>query len=120
MNAGTYNYRLKQIDFNGKFEYYDLSNEVVIANPAEYNLSQNYPNPFNPSTKIDFTIPVDGNVKLVMFDISGKEVANIVNEAKTAGYYSVQFNAANLSSGMYFYSLSVNGFSFTRRMMIVK
>ncbi len=120
LNEGTYNYRLKQIDFNGNYEYFNLSNEVIVGIPSDYNLSQNYPNPFNPSTRIDFDIPVDGNVRLVMIDMAGREVATLVNEVKTAGYYSVQFNAANLSSGMYFYSLSVNGFSHTKRMMLVK
>ncbi|MBX7043379.1 MAG: CHRD domain-containing protein [Ignavibacteria bacterium] len=120
LSAGNYNYRLKQVDFNGHFEYFNLANEVIVGIPSEYSLSQNYPNPFNPSTKIDFDIPVDGIVRLAVYDLAGKEVATLVNESRTAGYYSVQYNAADLSSGMYFYSLSVNGFSSTKRMMLVK
>jgi hypothetical protein len=120
ISEGVYNYRLKQTDFNGNFEYFNLSNEVNIGVPSEYNLAQNYPNPFNPSTKIDFDLPENGNVSIVLYDMSGKEVATLVNEPKTAGYYSVQFNAADLSSGIYIYSIRANDFSAVRKMMLVK
>jgi len=103
--SGKYNYRLKQIDFNGNFAYYYLSNEVIVGIPSQFNLLQNYPNPFNPTTKIDFELPVDGNIKLFVYDNSGKEVAMIANGYKSAGYYTVDFNAANLASGIYFYKL---------------
>ncbi|MBL8008393.1 MAG: T9SS type A sorting domain-containing protein [Ignavibacteria bacterium] len=103
--AGTYSYRLKQTDFNGNFAYYYLSNEVVIGVPESFSLKQNYPNPFNPSTKIDFALPKDGNVTLDIYDNSGKLVSSLVNEFKSAGYYSINFNAAGLSSGVYFYKL---------------
>ncbi len=59
-------------------------------------MSQNYPNPFNPSTKIDYDLPYDGKVSIILYDISGREVAGLVNEVKTAGYYQVNFNASNL------------------------
>ncbi|MBK9332016.1 MAG: T9SS type A sorting domain-containing protein [Ignavibacteria bacterium] len=118
--SGKYNYRLKQIDFNGNFEYFNLSSEVNIGIPSKYALSQNYPNPFNPSTSINYEIPFDGNVSLKIFDISGKEVVTLVNEVKTAGYYSYKFNASNLSSGVYYYTISANDFTATRKMMLVK
>jgi len=118
--TGNYNYRLKQIDFNGNFEYFNLSNEVVVGIPTKFDLSQNYPNPFNPSTKINFDLPTDGKVSLKIFDMSGKEIMTLVNEVKTAGYYSVNFNASNLSSGVYFYSLSANNFTATKKMMLLK
>ncbi len=118
--AGNYNYRLKQIDFNGNFEYFNLSNEVIIGIPGEFELSQNYPNPFNPSTKISFALPNDGNVSLKIYDMSGKEAMTLVNEVKTAGYYSVSFNASSLSSGIYFYTLSADNFTATKKMMLVK
>ncbi len=118
--SGSYNYRLKQIDFNGNFEYFNLSNEVNVGIPTKYDLSQNYPNPFNPSTSINYEIPFDGRVSLKVFDMSGKEVATLVNEVKTAGYYTYNFNASNLSSGIYFYSLSANNFTATKKMMLVK
>ncbi len=118
--TGNYNYRLKQIDFNGNFEYFNLSNEVNIGIPSRYELSQNYPNPFNPSTNINFDLPTDGRVSIKLFDLSGKEVATLVNEVKTAGYYSVNFNAAGLSSGIYFYNISANNFTATKKMTLIK
>lgn len=122
--SGTYSYRLKQLDFNGNFTYYNLTNEVNIGLPTKYELSQNYPNPFNPSTKISYDIPFDGKVSLTVFDMSGKEVINLVNEVKTAGYYTVNFNASNLSSGTYFYRINAEGngqnFVSTKKMMLLK
>ena len=122
--TGKYNYRLKQTDFNGNFEYHNLGNEVNIGVPEKFDLSQNYPNPFNPSTKINYDLPSDGNVSIKLFDISGKEVALLVNEVKTAGYHTVELNASNLSSGVYFYRISVdangNNFIATKRMMLLK
>lgn len=124
LRSGTYNYRLKQIDHNGNFEYFNLSNEVNIGIPLKYDLSQNYPNPFNPSTKINFALPNDGRVSLKIYDMSGKEVMTLINEVKTAGYYSVDFNASSsangLSSGVYFYRLSTSDFTATKKMMLIK
>lgn len=117
--SGNYSYRLKQIDFNGNFEYFNLSNEVIIGIPAKFYLAQNYPNPFNPSTKISYDLPVDGKVSLKIFDMSGKEVAVLINEIQPAGYYSVDYNS-NLASGVYFYSLSANNFTATKKMLLVK
>lgn len=122
--SGKYNYRLKQVDFNGNFEYFNLSNEIGIGVPTNFDLSQNYPNPFNPSTKINYDLPFDSKVSIKLYDMSGKEVANIVNEVKTAGYYTINFNASNLSSGVYFYKISAeangNNFVSTKKMMLVK
>jgi len=118
--SGIYSYRLKQTDFNGNFEYFNLSSEVIIGIPAKYELSQNYPNPFNPSTKLEFGIPELGFVSLKVYNTSGKEVATLVNETKTAGYYSVNFNASGLSSGVYFYSLTSGNFSATKKLMLVR
>ncbi|MBK8981922.1 MAG: T9SS type A sorting domain-containing protein [Ignavibacteria bacterium] len=120
LNSGTYNYRLKQIDYNGNFEYFNLSNEVIIAVPVKYNLSQNYPNPFNPSTKIQFEIPVDANVKLSVYDNSGKLVSVITDGFKPAGYYTVDFNATNLSSGIYFYKLETAQYNKVLKMSVIK
>jgi len=88
--------------------------------PTVYHISQNYPNPFNPSTKLDYDLPEYGKVSLIVYDISGREVVRLLDEFKTAGYYTVQFNAAALSSGIYFYRMSVNDFIVTKRMMMVK
>jgi Secretion system C-terminal sorting domain len=124
LNTGKYNYRLKQIDLNGNFKYYNLANEIEIGVPSKFDLSQNYPNPFNPTTKIDYDIPQDGKVSLILYDMSGKEVAKLVDEVKTAGYYTLQFNGSNLASGIYFYRLTAQGgnnnFVNTKKMVIIK
>lgn len=120
LSTGKYSYRLKQTDFNGSFKYYELSGVVEVGIPAEFALSQNYPNPFNPSTKIDYDIPTDGIVAVILYDMSGREVAKLVNDFRPAGYYTLSFNGANLSSGMYFYRLSSAGFSQTKKMVLVK
>ncbi len=123
LQTGNYSYRLKQVDFNGNFAYHNLSNEVIIGIPGTFDLSQNYPNPFNPSTKIDYAIPFDGKVSLTIYDNSGKEVAKLVNNNLTAGYYTATFDASSLASGVYYYRLSLNGtsnFSETKRMMLLK
>ncbi|MBK8554191.1 MAG: T9SS type A sorting domain-containing protein [Ignavibacteria bacterium] len=123
LTSNTYNYRLKQIDFNGNFEYFNLSNEVVIGVPSVFELAQNYPNPFNPSTKITYSIPFDGNVSLTVYDAMGKEISRLVDNNQTAGYYSIDFNASNFASGIYYYNINVNGqsnFSDTKKMLLVK
>ena len=88
--------------------------------PNSYNLSQNYPNPFNPVTNIKFSIPTNGNVKLVVFDVLGREVTTLVNEVRNAGNYVVDFDASNLSSGVYFYTLESGNFTQTKKMLLVK
>lgn len=88
--------------------------------PSKYLLEQNYPNPFNPSTKINFSLPKSSFVTLKVFDLSGKEVSNLVNRNLSAGTYEADFNAANLTSGIYFYRLETDNFSETRKMMLVK
>jgi len=120
LNTGLYYYRLKQIDFNGNFAYFNLSNEVSIGTPTKFDLSQNYPNPFNPSTTINYDLPYNGKATLKIFDISGKEVSTLINEFQTAGYYTISFNGNNLSSGIYFYSLTSNDLVSTKRMLLVK
>ncbi|MEJ2195569.1 MAG: T9SS type A sorting domain-containing protein [Ignavibacteriaceae bacterium] len=87
---------------------------------TEYKLTQNYPNPFNPTTKITFTIPEPGNVTLKVYDVTGKEIATLVNGFKTAQSYEVQFDGANISSGVYFYTLSTDNFRLTKKMILMK
>lgn len=124
VNTGNYSYRLKQMDFNGSYEYFNLSNEVGVGVPVKFDISQNYPNPFNPSTKIDYELPNDAVVSILLFDISGRVVSSLVNETKTAGFYTVQLNAANLTSGTYFYRISAQGqnsnFNTTKKMTLIK
>jgi hypothetical protein len=85
-----------------------------------YKLSQNYPNPFNPSTRISYTVGEPGFVQLKVFNVLGVEVATLVNEQKYSGKYTVDFDASKFSSGVYFYSLSVNNFNQTRKMILEK
>ncbi|MBN8568003.1 MAG: T9SS type A sorting domain-containing protein [Ignavibacteria bacterium] len=120
LTTGRYSYRLKQIDYNGNFEYYELSNEVVIGTPDKYLLAQNYPNPFNPVTRINYELPITNYVSLKIYDITGKEVSSLVNEVKDAGYYTVTFDAKNLSSGTYFYKLNTDKFSDVKKMVVLK
>lgn len=117
---GSYNYRLKQIDLNGNFEYFELTNEVVVGQPLQYDLSQNYPNPFNPSTNINFEIPDNGFVNIKLYDVTGREVKTLLNDFKSAGYYSIQLNAADLSSGIYFYTLTSGNFVSTKKLNLIK
>jgi hypothetical protein len=88
--------------------------------PKTYSLSQNYPNPFNPVTKINFAIPKSGFVTLRIYDILGRQLVSLVNETKNPGNYSVDFNASSLNSGVYFYRLEVNGFTDTKKMLLIK
>lgn len=87
---------------------------------SDYKLSQNYPNPFNPATKINFSIPKQGFTTLKVYNVLGKEIATLINGLKNQGNYSVEFNAVNLASGIYFYRLEVNGFIEVKRMTLIK
>jgi hypothetical protein len=95
--------------------------DEVISLPNDYRLEQNFPNPFNPATLINYQIPEAGNVKIIVYDILGNEVAELVNENKKAGSYSVSFNAGSkISSGIYFYSITSNSFYQVRKMLLLK
>ena len=88
--------------------------------PDKFSLSQNYPNPFNPVTKINYSIPKQGFVTLKVYDLIGREVRTLVNEVKASGSYSVDFNASELSSGVYFYKIQAGDFTETKKMMLIK
>ncbi|MCX6164213.1 MAG: T9SS type A sorting domain-containing protein [Ignavibacteriae bacterium] len=89
--------------------------------PVMFTLSQNYPNPFNPKTKIDFQISNDAKVTMKIYDITGREVATLINnELKKADYYSIDFNPINLASGIYFYRIIADKFIETKKMMFIK
>lgn len=120
LNSGSYSYRLKQIDYNGNFKYYDLAGYVYIGIPLKFSLSQNYPNPFNPATKIDFALPNDGNVMMKIYDLSGRELVTVINEFRSAGYYTIDFNAANLASGIYYYKITAGNNSAVNKMVVIK
>ncbi|MBX7046674.1 MAG: T9SS type A sorting domain-containing protein [Ignavibacteria bacterium] len=88
--------------------------------PVKYELSQNYPNPFNPTTKITYSIAKQGDVRIIVFDALGKQVTEMVKSNLPAGSYSVDFNGSRLSSGLYFYRIVTDGFTDTKKMMLVK
>ncbi len=119
VNPGNYTYRLKQIDFNGQYQY---SNEIElkVTSPLSFSLEQNYPNPFNPSTKISYSVPNSGYVSLKVYNALGQEVAALVNGIKEAGIHSIEFNAVNLNSGIYFYKLEAGNISQVKKMMLIK
>jgi hypothetical protein len=119
VSTGKYTYRLKQIDFDGSFEY-SQEVEVEVAAPFTFSLGQNYPNPFNPSTTIKYSIPKENKVKLTLFNLLSEEVTTLVNEEKKAGNYSVEFIAAALPSGVYFYQLKAGNYVDTKKMILLK
>jgi Secretion system C-terminal sorting domain len=116
---GQYTYRLKQTDYNGTFSY---SDEIVVEvdAPAEYALDQNYPNPFNPSTNINFSLAEAGIVKMAVYNLLGQKVAIILDEFREAGLHSVTFNASELPSGAYFYTIETSQFKQTKKMLLAK
>ena len=132
-NGGSeFDYRLKQIDKDGSFKYSDVINVKVI--PSQYMLFQNYPNPFNPSTKIRYSIPstsieavhpdklgqVAPSVQLKVYDILGREVTTLVNKNQQPGNYEVEFNASQLSSGVYFYKLKAGNYTSIKKMILLR
>ena len=119
LTPGIYLYRLKQIDYDGTFEY-SKEIEVEVGIPDKFSLSQNYPNPFNPGTKISWQSPVGGYQTLKIYDVLGNEVATLVNEYRNAGSYEVEFNSAGLSSGVYFYRIQVGDFIETKKMVLLR
>ncbi len=129
---GKYSYRLKQIDLDGSFTYSNTV-EAVIGLPTKFELSQNYPNPFSagggtsaPITTIKYSIPnIVGtahelSLHLFVYDMLGRKVATLVNKKQAPGNYSVQFNASNLPSGIYFYRLEAGSFTKVKKMVLLK
>ena len=120
LQSGKYKYRLKQVDYNGNFEYYTLQNEINITVPGKFVLSQNYPNPFNPATKIEFQISSPVNVSLIVSDITGRTITTLVNKNLEAGYYKIDFDGSKLSSGVYFYTLKAGNNVSVKKMILMK
>ena len=122
--SGKYYYRLKQVDFDGTYSY-SKTIEADLGLPKNYALDQNYPNPFNPSTTIRFAIPTNAKVSIKLYNTLGQEVKNLFKSEVNAGVHETLFNAANLSSGIYFYRIEAQGndgssFTATKRMLLLK
>ncbi len=119
VSVGSYSYRLKQVDYDGTYEYSNVV-EVTVPAPAVYALEQNYPNPFNPSTTIKYSIAKDGFVKLVIYNMLGEEVTALVNGVQKAGRYEINFDASGLSSGIYIYKIESADFTSAKKLMLMK
>jgi hypothetical protein len=119
LDNGNYYYRLKQVDYDGSYEYSDLV-EIEWHAFSSYILEQNFPNPFNPTTTIGFAIQNKSNVKITIVNAIGEEVAVVLNEEREPGFYQVEFNATNLPSGVYFYQLKAGEFVSTKKMLLLK
>jgi hypothetical protein len=120
LSPGSYKYRLKHLDKEGKYKYHALNEEISIYKPRTYLLSQNFPNPFNKITKILFEIPYEEYVTLKISDMSGREVANIYSGFKRSGIHEIEFKNEDLPSGMYYYEITAGSFSDRKVMTILK
>ncbi len=117
--SGFIKYRLKQIDFNGNYEYSKIVEVNSLLN-LSYELRQNYPNPFNPITNITYILPSSSQVKLTVFNSVGETVELLINEAQSEGKYDVVWNAASYPSGVYFYKLETGSFIETKKMILLR
>ncbi|TRZ64810.1 T9SS C-terminal target domain-containing protein [bacterium] len=111
---------LRTSNAGGNFNNVISVNESGSEIPNKFELEQNYPNPFNPSTVINYSLPVNSNVSLKVYSSNGREIEQMVNSKQTAGKYSVNFNAVNLPSGIYFYTLITDKFRETKKMILIK
>ncbi len=131
--GGLLEYRLKQIDTDGTFEYYTITTEINYAItsvndneiPKNYELNQNYPNPFNPSTNITYSIIENTNVKITIYNSDGKVINELINEHKSPGNYSVTWNGKNakdndVASGVYFYRLIAGNSDISKKMILLR
>ena len=116
---GKYFYRLKQIDFNGSYEYSNVI-EIDVRSLNEYALEQNFPNPFNPTTTIGYVLKEKSYAKLILLNAIGEEMAVLVNEEQDKGFHKVDFNASTLPSGVYFYQLQAGDFISTKKMILLR
>jgi len=119
ITATSLSYRLKQIDYDGSYEY---SEEVLVDNPApvDFALQQNFPNPYNPATTITYNLPIKSKIDLVVYNTLGEILIQLVNAEKEAGQHSVEFNAIGLPSGIYFYKLQAGDFIETKKMVLLR
>ncbi len=125
---GNINYRLKQIDNDGQYEFSNVISVNYLLNG--FQLYQNYPNPFNPITTISWQSEIDGNTSIIIYDVLGSEVAQLINEYKPAGKYEIEFSSSNsgnttsLPSGVYIYKIEIKNneslYTMNRKMTLLK
>lgn len=120
LETGKYSYRLKQIDFDGSYEYSNAVEADVTTLPVKFDLAQNFPNPFNPTTTINYAIPQASNVTLKVYNMLGQEVKTLINRFMEAGDHSIKFDAKDLNSGLYFYKLEAGSFNMVKKMTLLK
>jgi hypothetical protein len=119
LSVGRYAYRLKQINQDGTFGYTG-SIETVVNPPDAFAMLNNYPNPFNAATTIKYELPKEADVKLIVYDNLGRQVRELVNARQKPGYYTVDFNAQGLSSGMYYYRIVAGSFVKVKKLLLLK
>ncbi len=124
LNSGSYEYRLKQVDFDGSYKYSNYVSANIHSN-MNFSLKQNYPNPFNPSTIISFTLASNSKVTLQLFDLLGRRVSTLIDQHMNAGEHLVNFKASNLGSGIYLYKIEAKGdngndFISVKKMTLIK
>jgi hypothetical protein len=119
VSSGKYYYRLQQLDTDGAVTLSDVK-EVNLAAPERYELGQNYPNPFNPATEIMFKVKAEGRVQLIVYDILGRQVAQLVDAKLNAGVHKVSFDGRSLPSGMYLYVMKTAGYHEVKKMALIK
>lgn len=121
---GKFNYRLKQIDYNGNYEFFNAPYPVEIGKPGNFDLSQNYPNPSNPVSSIDYQVPADADVNISVYDLTGRLVKMLVNSKLEAGYYTAVFDGTNIASGIYIYRITAksqnSSFSSVKKLVLIK
>lgn len=120
LKPGKYFYRLKQVDFNGNYEYFDLALPVIITKPKDFSLGQSYPNPSNPKCNIDFQLPEKTFVNISVYDLTGRLVAELINSELEAGIHTAEFDGRSISSGTYIYRITAGSFTEVKKLVLVK
>lgn len=117
--AGTYTYKLVQIDFDGaKSEFGPV--ELLVEKPQKTGITQVYPNPFNPATTVSYSLANDGFIQMTLYDLLGRQVVQLVREHQKAGTYSVPLNASSFASGVYFIWMETGGITDVQRITLIK
>ncbi len=118
LGASRFQYRLKQTDTDGSFNYSDIVDVSIL--PDQYELSQNYPNPFNPATTIRFSLPEKTDLKIDVYNMLGQLIETLAQGIYEAGYHKIKFNASSLASGFYIYRVESSEFTQVRKMVLIK